>query len=347
MKESQELNKAGPADYLRIPFLGQATAMNHNPSTFETLDNNPSSCMSELDSLSDSDWLDISSSRESDDNDSIISADSDPKVGFMPLSRRSSISVGSSREGDVEAWEGFIDDSGDEGDAILEPEVVPAASITADIDDHAADPTAALTSLPNAEIAEEQRVKEALDQSLVSTLSASRSSAGSTHSSLRDLRLSFPDPLTSSHDELHRSYNNVSPSETRSISPNLGSDDSVEEDDANTGMQVVPLEPNLPTTTRHREVRLSSGGNKAVFEVVLYGLPSSVEWNFVEELVRKFATASNRTLREASIHPGDSTQYFQLERKIDESLSISEFVAVHDRTADILDSEVGPFILVI
>ena len=304
--------------------------------------------MSELDSLSDSDWLDISSSRESDDNDSIISADSEPKIGFMPLSRRSSISVGSSREGDVEAWEGFIDDSGDEGERILEHEVAPASLISAGIDGHATDP--ALASPANVEMAEEQRVKEALDQSLVSTLSASRSSAGSTHSSLRDLRLSFPDPLTSSRDELHRSYSSVSPSETRSITPNLVTgaidDDSLHEDDVSA---VVPLDPGLPATPEvpHQEVRLSSGSNKAVFEVVLYGSPSSFKWNFVGELVRKIATASSRTLHDVSILPGNSTQYYHLERKIDESLSISEFVAVHDRTAGILDSEVGPFIFVI
>jgi hypothetical protein len=309
--------------------------------------------MSELDSLSDSDWLDISSSRESDDNDSIISADSDHKIGFIPLSRRSSVSVGSSREGDVEAWEGFIDDSGDEGERNLEHEVAPAASITADLDDNATDPVVALALPAHVEIVEEQRVKEALDQSLVSTLSASRSSAGSTHNSLRDLRLSFPDPLTSSHDELHSSYNNVPPSETHSIAPDLTTDtindDSLDRDDGSAA-PVVPLDPGLLTTTPevpHQGVRLSPGDNKVVFEVVLYGSPSSVKWSFVEELVRKIATVSSRTLHDASICPCNSTQYFHLERKIDESLSISEFVAVHDRTTDILDSEVGTFILII
>jgi hypothetical protein len=314
--------------------------------------------MSELDSLSDSDWLDISSSRESDDNDSIISADSDHKVDFIPLSRRSSMSVGSSRESDVEAWEGFIDDSGDEGERNLQCEVVPeAASIkAADIDVHAIDAVVAPAVPAHVEIAEEQRVKEALDQSLVSTLSASRSSVGSTHNSLRDLRLSFPDPLTSSRDELHRSYNNVSPSETHSIASDVAedniTDDAAGRDDV-TAEIPVPLNNQdlglLATTPEvsHQGVWLSPEDNKAEFEVVLYGSPSPVKWNLLEELVRKMVSVSGRTLHDASICLSSSTQYLHLQRKIDESLSISEFVAVHDRTADGLDSEVGTFILFI
>src|ERR1700720_498273 len=74
-----------------------------------------SSSMSEADSLSDTDWLDISSSKESDDNDSVSSRASDhDETDFGPPSRRSTISIGSSRDGDVEAWEGFAEDSMDE-----------------------------------------------------------------------------------------------------------------------------------------------------------------------------------------------------------------------------------------
>ena len=71
-----------------------------------------SSGLSEADSLSDSDWLDISSSKESDDNDSVSSKASDhDEVDYGPRSRRSSTSLGSSRDGDVEAWEGFAEDA--------------------------------------------------------------------------------------------------------------------------------------------------------------------------------------------------------------------------------------------
>lgn len=351
VEEITNRDKAGgPADYLRISFLGHATAMNHNPSTFETLKYPPSSGMSELDSLSDSDWLDISSNRESDDNDSVISADSDHKIGSMPLSRRSSIS---SREGDVEAWEGFIDDSSDEGERNTEGRAVPTASMTADIEDHATDPEVTLAGLAHVEIAEEQRVMEALDQSLVSTLYASRSSVGSTHSSLRDLRLSFPDPLTSSHDELNRSYNTVSPSEIHSIPTDLSEDSSTDDSPDRDGTLVNALnceDPGLRAIAPEesdQEVQITSADNQAEFEVVLYGSSSSDKWNFVKELVRKMATASGRTLHDVATSPGSLIQYLHLERKIDESLSISEFVAVHDRTGDILDSKVGTFTFIV
>jgi hypothetical protein len=329
--------------------------MNHNSSAFETPDYPPSTGMSELDSLSDSDWLDISSTRESDDNDSIISADSDHKIGVIPLSRRSSMSVGSSRDDDVEAWEGFIDDSSDEGARNLE---VPATSDTADQDDHdAADPIVSPTVPAHPEIVEEQRVKEALDQSLVSTLSASRSNSGSTHNSLRDLRLSFPDPLTSSRDELHRSYNNISPSETHSSGSDLATDVVYDEfpdsEDVTAEILLDPLSnqdrgsfANTPEIS-HQDLLVSPGGNQAEFEIVLYGSPSPVKWTFVEELVRKLVSVSSRTVYDISICPDNSTRYMQLGRgnTSNGDVSFSEFVAIHDRTTEVLSSKVGTFFL--
>ena len=68
---------------------------------------------------------------------------------------------------------------------------------------------------------EDLRERQALEQSMVSTLSGSRggslaasasagsSSALSGSARSRDLRLSFPDPLTSPRNELNRSYDNV------------------------------------------------------------------------------------------------------------------------------------------
>ncbi|KAG8213017.1 hypothetical protein J3R82DRAFT_11408 [Butyriboletus roseoflavus] len=77
------------------------------------------SALSELDSHSDSDWLDIASTdRDSDDNDSIYSSrETDHEDRFRSRSRRSSLSYGSSRDGDVDAWEGLIDDSAGRGHA--------------------------------------------------------------------------------------------------------------------------------------------------------------------------------------------------------------------------------------
>ncbi|KAJ6505982.1 hypothetical protein DFH09DRAFT_285674 [Mycena vulgaris] len=178
--------------------------------------------MSEVDSLSDSEWLEISSNQESD-NDSLSSRDSDhDDLPSMPPSRRSSISVGSSADGEIDAWEGFADDTPDQ---VAGADPVVAAFAAAE---HAS-PRRMLDSHGN--IAEEQFVTAALEQSLVGTLSASRSSSlgvsSTVHNSLRDLRLSFPDPITSSRDELNRSYEAVS------------SSDCITDDDPNSPMTTV------------------------------------------------------------------------------------------------------------
>ncbi|KAJ7603791.1 hypothetical protein DFH06DRAFT_1256108, partial [Mycena polygramma] len=77
----------------------------------------------------------------------------------MPPSRRSSMSVGSALDGQIDAWEGFADDSPDES--------IPDDLVVADV-------AAAEQAGP---LADEQLVTAALEQSLVGTLSASRSSS--------------------------------------------------------------------------------------------------------------------------------------------------------------------------
>ncbi|KAF7312288.1 hypothetical protein MIND_00241800 [Mycena indigotica] len=145
--------------------------------------------MAELDSLSDSEWLDLAN--ESDSDSSLTDSDNDQiSDGIsLPPSRRSSISIPSDADGEIEAWEGFADNH--EGETTNYP--LTAAQ--------------ALFSRP-----EEEVVTAGLDQSMVGTLSASRSSSlghSTVHNSIRDLRLSFPDPITSSRDELNRSYEAV------------------------------------------------------------------------------------------------------------------------------------------
>ncbi|CAK5268721.1 unnamed protein product, partial [Mycena citricolor] len=151
------------------------------------------SIMSEFD-LSDSDWLEVSSIHSSD-NDSLSDSSRCSERGglaSLPLSRRSSISLGSSADDQIDAWEGFVEEGSTADSPGPSSETLPVTELIHD--DH--DP-----------------LVTALDQSLVGTLSASRSSslgASSTvQNSLRDLRLSFPDPLTSSRDELQRSYETV------------------------------------------------------------------------------------------------------------------------------------------
>ncbi|KAJ7637741.1 hypothetical protein DFH06DRAFT_1478715 [Mycena polygramma] len=177
--------------------------------------------MSEHD-LSDSEWLEISSNQS--DNDS-LSDSSNSDLPSMPPSRRSSMSVGSSLDGQIDAWEGFADDSPDES--------IPDDLVIADV-------AAAGQAGP---LADEQLVTAALEQSLVGTLSASRSSSlgvsSTVHNSLRDLRLSFPDPITSSRDELNRSYEAVSSSETHCIT----------DDDSNSPMTTAFPGDVLPLAT--------------------------------------------------------------------------------------------------
>lgn len=252
--------------------------------------------MSEFDSLSDSDWLDVSSSGRDSDNDSIVSQDSDrDDIGSMPQSRRSSFSNEGSMSGEAAGWEGIVSDSGDEVSSgmyplpltlALEPQPIQAGLTPA------VDPGAPLVVLKDDE---EKRVIEALDQSFIGTLNASRSSTvpypSSTHASIRDLRLSFPDPLTSSRDELNRSYEAISSTETYISS---GSEDDVNPP-THTIIPPVLQDPGAQSTTPavpHHEVSLPEPLGNAELEIVLYGSPSTIKWTFVQELIRKAAIVS-------------------------------------------------------
>ncbi|KAF7327746.1 hypothetical protein MKEN_00354200 [Mycena kentingensis (nom. inval.)] len=132
---------------------------------------------------SDSEWLDLAvPDSDSDTSSSLSDSDNEHNSDSisLPPSRRSSISIPSDADGEIEAWEGFADD-----------EDAPSEHVPPE---------------------EDVVVKAGLEQSLVGTLSASRSSSAgisTVHNSLRDLRLSFPDPISSSRDELNRSYEAV------------------------------------------------------------------------------------------------------------------------------------------
>ncbi|KAJ6531770.1 hypothetical protein B0H19DRAFT_1188471 [Mycena capillaripes] len=245
--------------------------------------------MSELDtSLSDSeDWLEISSNQS--DNDSLSSRDSD--IPSMPPSRRSSMSIGSSVDGQIDAWEGFADDGPEE----LVPDADPVVAVFA----------AAEQAGPR--VADEQFVTAALEQSLVGTLSASRSSSlgvsSTVHNSLRDLRLSFPDPITSSRDELNRSYEAVSSSETHCIT----------DDDSNSPMTtafpedvpplvkvsplkdesgvILPGEPHALSGSDPEPVPVYWWDGRQIkdFDIVLYGSTSQSR-DFAQWLLSIFAT---------------------------------------------------------
>ncbi|KDR76200.1 hypothetical protein GALMADRAFT_247459 [Galerina marginata CBS 339.88] len=302
--------------------------------------------MAELDSLSDSDWLDIASGRDSDDNDSLSDQDSDrDEISSIPRSRRSSISNDDSLSSDVEAWEGFVSDSGDEAlEAATGMYPVPLPSplgtepVVIGLDPsatHSVDPATA---------EEDQRVREALDQSFVGTLNASRSStvgsghSPSTHTSIRDLRLSFPDPLTSSRNELNRSYETVS-SPTESTVSSSSDDDDV--NDPEPSPSIVPpaliTDPGLLSTTpevQHHEVQhLESDEKKAELEIVLYGSSSEVKWKFVQELIQKAAATSGHVPGN-SLRENEPIQSLRFIRDSGNILSFFNAVNVHDRTND-------------
>ncbi|KAG6885668.1 hypothetical protein C0993_011432 [Termitomyces sp. T159_Od127] len=290
--------------------------------------------MSEVDSLSDSDWLDIASNRESDDNDSVISGDSySEDLGLTPLSRRSSISISSSRDGDVDAWEGFVEGPGDEEAQSPEPATVMPPLTAVTIESSMAVPKAMAGAIHDS--IEEQRVNEALDQSMISTLSASRSSTASAHVSIRDLRLSFPDPLTSSQIESNRSCEGVEVSDA-TLDTDILTDETNDVD--NSAVVIDPFglyleEGRAPTTFTSTATEQAFDEDKTPYEVVLYGSPSSIKWSFVSALIEKAGLISGHTLVEVVSSTDQLTRSLKLQSKVDDALlSDTHVIPVYDRT---------------
>jgi hypothetical protein len=289
--------------------------------------------MSEFDSLSDSDWQEVASGRYSDDNDSLSELDSDrEEINSMPQSRRSSIS--NAESSDVDCWQGLVSDAGDDG---MYP--APIASPLG------AEPVAVGFNPNLNEVVdpteEDQRVKDALDQSFVGTLSASRSSNAasahtpSVHNSIRDLRLSFPDPLTSSRDELNRSYDSISsPTETTVSS---SADDDVNNSETVPPIIAAPLAEDLgsPFTTPEvqlQEVQQLESVQKPELQIVLYGSSSEIKWEFIQDLIQKAAGTPGL------IHQEDEkTHSVHFIRDSEEDVSFFSNISIDDRTDTLAD----------
>lgn len=242
--------------------------------------------ISEHESHSDSDWLDIASTdRDSDDNDSIYSSrETDHEDPSRSRSRRSSLSYGSSRDGDVDAWEGLIEDSADErmsNDVLApNPHVASLPQYPANFDlDHTQE------SSP-----EELRVKEGLDQSMISTLSSSHSSslhASTVHNSSRDLRLSFPDPITSScREPLSTSYEEIPDLPSSPANSDTPSDPPQTDEDMTSASQML--------STQAQATLVPPSG--AELKVFLYGFPTVFKWSIVNKLVQKVAHGAGLTI---------------------------------------------------
>ncbi|KAF9003931.1 hypothetical protein BDQ17DRAFT_1355148 [Cyathus striatus] len=310
--------------------------------------------MSEIDPFSDSEWLDIASSRDfSSDNDSLSSDDTDhDEIDSHVHSRRSSMSLGSSRDGEVDAWEGLIEDTEDEAVAAAQLETgmypipVPLPSD--------ADRAESLSSIipagfiPDIEQPEEdQRVKDALDQSLIGTLSASRSSSGSApglnsiHTSIRDLRLSFPDPLSSSRNELTRSYDDVSPDDA-GLSTSTDNEPETDVPTAHSSVAELPL-PERDSVSIHLTTEVPIHVHKvkeypkAGLDIVLYGASSAIKWSFVQEIVSKAAKVSGQTVIDTLEYVNGPVQALRLQKSSPSSASVlTDYILVHDRTTDSL-----------
>ena len=297
-----------------------------------------SSSMSEADSLSDSDWLDISSSKESDDNDSVSSRASDrDEVDYGPPSRRSSISIGSSRDGDVEAWEGFAEDSADElvahDDLVglsIPPTLPPALRSAVPLDE--------TLTVPK-DVVHERDAMVVLDQNTMGTLSASRSSssgghASTTQNSTRDLRLSFPDPLTSSQDELKSSYEGNSSSET------------MPEGDVAPPASTRAVDPGPSATPEVLNIVVSKGRLAVLIpdlEIVLYGNTTPSRWSVVDSILEKAANGAGLTVTPPPKTSEEYSRLLQIDGHREAVKSFPKSIAVIDRTSDTLSYyPVGP-----
>lgn len=276
----------------------------------DTPDYNYSS-LSELESLSDSDWLDIASSRG--DGDSVAGFDdSDREDADGRLSRRSFSSIASSRDEVVEGWEGLLEDSSDE---------TPLADVTAGAGmlfrpaTDGGDLHDASSSVLPEEDPDDERVKAALDQSMISTLSSSRpnSLANSLQTSIvhstRSLRLSFPDPTTSRIRSLSTSFEDLAPSDA-----DVSASDAVES-------VVAPAEAaadsdNLATSEVPEDKALDSDVAqstpttlKSNLHVVLYGSSPVAKFALVEMLLEKWALSFNVTLERKFGSDATATTY--------------------------------------
>lgn len=312
-------------------------------SMMEVADRNYSS-LSELDTSSDSDWLDISS-RASEDNDSVASFyDSDREdIYDRPASRRSLSSFTSSRSGVIEGWEGLIDDGDD-----ATPVVHAGPTLFGGDMDRPSSPVAE-------EDPDEERVRAGLEQSMISTLSSPRSNslANSMQTSVvrstRDLRLSFPDPLTSSRDHSLRSssYEDVSAPQDN-LTPADESDVKVEPAPSSALVAADPgpaSTPEVPSSTASgtaiQRPHVPSGITPDFF-IALYGTSSTTKDAIVDTLLHKWASGAGLILSCSLLHAASITTRVYIPRDSDEEDYTSRrFVSIVDKT-DMNHSNVGP-----
>lgn len=279
------------------------------------------------DDHSDSDWLDIASNRESDDTDSVSSRDSDlydvDPASSRSISRRSSMSIGSSRDGEADVWDGFTDDSSDESPirgllaAIDCPIMGPVSDGEVDNDNDELDDA---DSGPHG--GDERQVIDALDQSMMTTLS---SGPPTVHNSVRDLRLSFPDPLTSSCEgSLSSSYTNVSPVADQSISaeeperPAGIKEDSSDPAVLEKPVQDVPAKPSLEAFIVPRVLDVGEAPPAERLRLSMYGSGTSSpsKWMLATKLVEQAGQAHGLVLSAVLANQSDTIHFLLFQRPV-------------------------------
>ncbi|OAX43157.1 hypothetical protein K503DRAFT_709219 [Rhizopogon vinicolor AM-OR11-026] len=298
-----------------------------------------SSVLSEVESLSDSEWLDVASGRESDTDSIYSSRGTDhERTSSRSRSRRSSISYGSSGEGDVDAWEGLIEDSADEE---LAPDALRQSSSPISFRQDFF--TMSTDELGDA--TEEQRVKEGLDQSMISTLSSSRSS--SLHASTvinppRDLRLSFPDPITSSCEALsNTSYEDI-------LSPVFGAT-FPGPDDPDVTVHLTELEePELshrPESSSAAPIIIDAVSPllKSDLDITLYGSPYPLKWSLVFKLLEKAVRGARLTISTPLEQMDGPVRHLHVEGGTNRAMFFPRIITVIDRTDSTQDDKEDPF----
>ena len=296
-------------------------------STMDPSEHNYSS-LSELESLSDSDWLDIASSRASEDNDSLAGfEDSDrDDLDGRPASRHSFASHASERDEPVDAWEGLIDDASD----LETPLPLPAEdALTSPFG-----PQPRSSSPLADDDAEDERVKAGLEQSMMSTLSSSRSNSlansvqTSMVSSTRALRLSFPDPTTSPIESLNASFEQLTRSDIRAHEPDATAQEHAELSAADPGLQSTP---EVPEDKEEQQVYASSFV-KPDLSIVLYGSSPLAKHSLVQMLLDKWALSHGLVLTQRIDESARVVSHVYETEEPEHGKPISRRICVMDKT---------------
>ena len=148
---------------------------------------------------------------------------------------------------------------------------------------------------------EDQKVKEALDQSMVSTLSTSRSGSFGRSSMTsprprKDIRLSFPDPIASTTDDIRRSYEELNASATRRSCSRRNSHDDQAVEATPESESITDLGVSSTQELPPRDSIPSEIVNAADLFIVLYGFSVSDKLNLVDRLLRSHSISSGLEL---------------------------------------------------